>query len=197
MTSADTGNEDLVIASRAALTSFCAASLANLEGVCGALVRNLATYQEAAQDRVLVPTLEVVAFLFRVGLFQTCPAVNLRKLCLLVQKAGYKTGNVRKLEACVHVYGCVAAVREGDAVGSGDETLAGKRIEGIREAKKRLGALLSHPWPKVRNHVVDELWRLFCDGEQAAEASRRLKGVDWGRADKEAVKGLVSALALG
>lgn len=202
VTSADTGNEDLVIASRAALTSFCDASAANLEAVCTALVANLSTYQQQGHDRVLVPTLETVAFLCRVGVFQTCRSVNLRRLCLLVQKAGYKTGNMRKLEACIRVYGCVAAFEERylAAEGADDdaEVLSGKRREGVAEAKKRLGALMSHPWPRVRSLVVDELWRLVCDtGEDGAAAKEMLKGVDWGRADKGAVKRLVSEMRLG
>ncbi|KAH6664759.1 beta-tubulin cofactor d [Plectosphaerella plurivora] len=198
VTSADTGNEDLVIASRAALTSFCDASDANLEAVCTALVANLSTYQQQNHDRVLVPTLEIVAFLFRVGVFQTCPSINLRKLCLLVQKAGYKTGNVRKLEACIRVYGCVASLEDRHLALEGDEGLSEKRRGGVAEAKKRLGALMSHPWPRVRSLVVDELWRLVCDtAEDGTKAKDVLKGVDWGRADKNAVKKLVSELQLG
>lgn len=198
VTSADTGNEDLVIASRAALTSFCDATDVNLEAVCSALVANLSTYQQQGHDRVLVPTLEIVAFLFRVGIFQTCRTINLRRLCLLVQKAGYKTGNVRKLEACIRVYGCVAALEDQYLAVEGDEGLSEKRKEGVAEAKKRLGALMSHPWPRVRSLVVDELWRLVCDtAEDGTKAKEVLKGVDWGRADKAAVKRLVSELQLG
>ncbi|KAJ3497046.1 hypothetical protein NLG97_g2195 [Lecanicillium saksenae] len=59
VTSADTGQEDLVITSRAAITEFCQASPANLSQVCGALVHNLKTYQ--SEDRIVVPTLEVIS----------------------------------------------------------------------------------------------------------------------------------------
>lgn len=178
VTSADTGNEDLVIASRAALTDFCDASPTNLGLVCNALLQNLKTRQ--GQDRVIVPTLEIIAFLFHVGLFQQSKDINLRSLCLQTQKAGYKTGNVRKIEACVRVYGGVAAL--------GDESLPG-----VLEARKRLGALLFHPWPKVRTMVVDELWGLL--GGQPGNEDR-LVGVDWGKAEKNQIRSVVQQLRL-
>ncbi|KAM0284716.1 hypothetical protein ACHAQH_001871 [Verticillium albo-atrum] len=177
VTSADTGNEDLVIASRSALTEYCSIASANRDDVCAALVHNLSARQ--GQDRVLVPTLEIVAFLYRAGLFAGCQGIDPKRLCLLVQKAGYKTGSIRKLEACIRVYGCVALFE--------DQTEAG-----AREARKRLGALMFHPWPRVRSLVVDELWRLFCE----EEAGSKLKGVDWGRADKGAIRTVVSELGI-
>ncbi|EEY14971.1 conserved hypothetical protein [Verticillium alfalfae VaMs.102] len=177
VTSADTGNEDLVIAARAALTEYCSIAPANRDDVCIALVRNLSSRQ--GQDRVLVPTLEIVAFLYRAGLFAGCRGVDPKRLCLLVQKAGYKTGSIRKLEACIHVYGCVAMFEDHAEAAA-------------REARKRLGALMFHPWPRVRSLVVDELWQLFCNDE----AGSRLKSVDWGRADKGAIRSVVSVLGL-
>lgn len=180
VTSADTGNEDLVIASRAALSDYCEASHENLEMICQALLRNLKTRQ--GQDRVLVPTLEISAFLFHVGLFQRS-TVDLRSLCLQTQKAGYKTGNVRKLEACVKVYSGIASM-EGQ---EGAEA-------GVQEARKRLGALFFHPWPRVRSMVVDALWGLLGDREDAAQC---LKGVDWGLAKKPQIRAVVEDLRLG
>ncbi|KAJ8129531.1 hypothetical protein O1611_g4099 [Lasiodiplodia mahajangana] len=273
VTSADTGNEDLVVETRAALAELCETSDEDLRQVCGSLLHNLKLY--AGQDRVLVPTLEVIAYLFHVGLLQRCCNVsglagvdasttsagsgnehylNLRQLCLLVQKAAYKTGNVRKLEACIKVYGAIAAIKTetttesaivrtatrvtskadnvNDGTGSGNDNvdLAGrldaaktqgpvlvlaqeKHDEGVAEAKRRLGALLLHPWPRVRSLVVDELWSLFTsdlggDGEgcgdykvkgeeQEEDRKRRLLlGVDWGKADKTHVKKIVRELGL-
>ncbi|KAK2054803.1 beta-tubulin cofactor d [Colletotrichum caudatum] len=193
VTSADTGNEDLVIASRAALAEFCAASPMNLDAVCAALVSNVRTRQ--GQDRVVVPTLEILAFLCHVGLFQKCPDVNLRHLCLQVQKAGYKTGSVRKLEACIKVYGCVAGFEEEDeedGPDTGPVALGDGRRAGILEARKRLGALMFHPWPRVRSLVVDELWKLFGESGRA----NSLKSVDWSKADKASLTRVVDQLGL-
>jgi hypothetical protein len=193
VSSADTGNEELVIATRAALCEFCERSAANTDAVCTALVRNLKTWQ--GTDRVLVPTLEVVAFLFHVGIFARCSGVNYKDLCLQVQKACYKTGNVRKIEACIRVYGAIADLGRDapppttPAGGSGG---IDSKQAGIREARTRLGALMFHPWPRVKSTVVDELWGLHHD-DPAAEA---LKGVDWGRAEKAKITAVVAALGL-
>lgn len=132
-----------------------------------------------------------MAFLFHVGVYGQMSGMgyNWRKLCLLVQRAGYKSGNVRKLEAVVCVYGGVASlsVRE-------DEDM-----DGVKEARRRLGALLLHPWPRVRSAVVDELWGMVLvstDERRMKVAEEVLMGVDWGRADKGAIRGLVDKLGL-
>ncbi|KAF5022270.1 hypothetical protein F66182_5709 [Fusarium sp. NRRL 66182] len=177
--SADTGNEVLVIASRAALCGFCEVSHGNLDLVCQALLQNLKIRQ--GQDRVVVPTLEVIAFLFHMQVFQQS-SVDFRNLCLQTQKAGYKTGNLRKLEACVKVYAGVASMMDQEGAEAG-----------IQEARKRLGALLYHPWPKVRSMVVDGLWGILGDQEDTAE---KLKGVDWGQAGKPQIKTAVEEMRL-
>ncbi|KAK8051251.1 tubulin folding cofactor D C terminal-domain-containing protein [Apiospora rasikravindrae] len=196
VTSADTGNEELVIASRAAVASFCDESPENLSKIVGALLQNLKAHQ--GQDRVVVPTLELTAYLFNVGALHRSQDLNLRQLCLLTQKAGYKTGNVRKIEACIKVYGGVAAA---DHQGNNDKIspeLRSKRVEGIAEARRRLGALLLHPWPHVRALVIDELWGLYSLEEEASESSMasKLLSVDWGRAEKALVKKVVGELGL-
>ncbi|KAI5463469.1 tubulin folding cofactor D C terminal-domain-containing protein [Mariannaea sp. PMI_226] len=180
VTSADTGNEDLVIASRAALSGYCAEGPENLNLVCQALLHNLKAKE--GQDRVVISTLEIVAFLFHMGYFQKA-AVNLRTLCLRTQKAAYKTGSMRKLEACIKVYAGVASMGEVE-----------EAREAMQEARKRLGALLYHPWPRVRSMVIDALWGLLGDEEAAAQ---RLKGVDWGLAKKPQIKAVVEDLRLG
>ena len=198
VTSADTGNEDLVIASRAALCDYIAGS--SSETACltigKALLVNLRSNH--GRDRVIIPTLEVVAFLLRMKLLGVDTAgksdidseerpqrLDLKSLCLQTQKAGYKSGSVRKLEACVKVYGGIAAATQQDAA---------------QEAKKRLGALLFHPWPKVRSTVVDELWGLLeglgCDSHEDGKAAEELLGVYWGNAGKVQLKGLLKRLGL-
>ncbi|UKZ47271.1 hypothetical protein TrVGV298_001488 [Trichoderma virens] len=197
VSSADTGNEDLVIASRAALTEYCEESPENLQRVCSALLHNLKTCQ--GEDRIIVPTLEIIAFLFHTGLFQRCQGISYRGLCLQTQKAGYKTGNVRKVIACIKVYGGIAA-SAGTASG-GDNVEAG-----AKDARKRLGALMSHPWPRVRSAVVDEIWGLMggeevvgiAEGEdgEREDDGHGLTGVDWASADKGQIKALVTELKL-
>jgi hypothetical protein len=188
VTSADTGNEDLIIASRAALCDFCSEAGPDRDGLCAALVRNLKNRQ--GQDRVMLPTLEVVAFLFHSGVFVTS---NYKALCLQVQKACYKTGNVRKIEACIKVYGAVASLGESDAVVDANT----RRAEGQKEARKRLGGLMSHPWPRVRSLVIDEIWGLAILGLVAnQDVGQQLTRFDWGKADKEAIRSLVHTLGM-
>ncbi|KAI0132151.1 beta-tubulin cofactor d [Xylariales sp. AK1849] len=189
-TSADTGNEDLVIASRAAVAEICRKSIDNVSKIYTALIHNLKLYQ--GQDRVVVPTLELIAYLFHIGVLQRYEDINLRQLCLLAQKAGYKSGNIRKIEACIKVYGGVVSMSGNEAaVAQATSELELKRQEGLAEAKRRLGALLIHPWPRVRSLVVDELWGLM-SGQ--SDHVLELLSVDWGRAEKTAVEMLVMKL---
>lgn len=201
-TSADTGNEDLVIASRAAVAKICSTSQDHLTKICMSLIHNLKLFQ--GQDRVVVPTLELVAYLFHIGFAQQCKAINLRQLSLLTQKAGYKTGNVRKIEACIKVYGGIASTaHEIEDTATGDMFgLELKRKEGIIESKRRLGALLNHPWPRVRNLAIDELWGLLslsvssCSDETNQHVQDDLLSIDWGKAEKSAIQMLVGNLGI-
>jgi hypothetical protein len=68
VTSADTGNEDLVRSSRAALAEFCETGEKERDLICGGLFRVL--MNNKGNDRVEVPTLEVVGFLFDVRIIQ-------------------------------------------------------------------------------------------------------------------------------
>lgn len=192
VTSADTGNEDLVIASRSALCVYCGASQENLDRVCTSLYRNMKARQ--GQDRVIVPTLEIIAFLLSVGLYQGTRTVDFKSLCLQSQKASYKTGNVRKLLACIKVYGGIANMGSDPRglASMASDNLENKRREAVTEARKRLGALMLHPWPRVRTSVVDELWNVL-SGQEADKAGR-LKGVDWGTSEKGVLKQLASEL---
>ncbi|PHH65871.1 hypothetical protein CDD81_1240 [Ophiocordyceps australis] len=203
VTSADTGNDELVIASRAALAGFCSTRQQQLKTVWKGLVHNLAGQQ--GEDRIVVPTLETAAFLLVCGLHsqQACA-----KLCAQTQRAAYKSGNVRKLLACVRVYGGVASMAGSAATADGGTTSR----QAAREARKRLGALLFHPWPRVRNAVVDELWGLLSCSSKEPESQQQehegqdrvdehgqgqqLLGIDWAKADKAAIRAAVQELGL-
>lgn len=60
----------------------------------------------------------------------------------MVQKSHYKTGNVRKLEAAVRMYGNLVQV--------------------YPEALEKLTTMILHPFPKIRNQVADTLF-MVCD----------------------------------
>ncbi|EFX05880.1 tubulin-specific chaperone [Grosmannia clavigera kw1407] len=233
VTSADTGNEELVIASRAALVDYvgqgdAAATRRKRRLIWLSLLRNLpggttttTTTTTTGKpkvpvppDRIVVPTLEIVAFLFYSGVFgrsvgEDDSDSHLAALCRQVYLAAEKAGSVRKLEACIKVYGAVAAVTAETADSAGPV------------ARQRLAALLRHPWPRIRNAVVDELWGLGLGLELGLRLERSpsenedrggglvaaqnaqlgqfdaLKGTDWGSAEAEAVDALVGRLGLG
>lgn len=88
-----------------------------------------------------------------------------RSLYLLVQKAHYKTGNVRKLEAAIKVYGGLLQV--------------------YPEALEKLISMLLHPFPKIRNQVADVLFVARGVG----------KGVNWMKAGKEDLRRLKEELS--
>ncbi len=91
-------------------------------------------------------------------------SLSWRSLYLLVQKAHYKTGNVRKLEAAIKVYGGLLQV--------------------YPEALDKLTSMLLHPFPKIRNQVADVLFVARGVG----------KGVNWMKAGKEDLQRLKEEL---
>lgn len=68
VTSADAGSEDLIRASRAALAGYCESGSEPLQRVCETLI--VVVQRNLKNDRVLVPALEVIAFLFHVQIMQ-------------------------------------------------------------------------------------------------------------------------------
>jgi hypothetical protein len=89
-----------------------------------------------------------------------------RELYRLVQNAHYKTGNTRKLEAAVRVYGGL--------------------VEVYPEAMDKLTKMLLHPIPTLRNKVADTLFTVRGVG----------KGVNWLRARKEDLRELQEELGI-
>ncbi|OBT91267.1 hypothetical protein VE02_00353 [Pseudogymnoascus sp. 03VT05] len=140
VSAADSGAEGLIRASRAALNDFCFAAPANRELVCNALVGSVKRLHDAGDERVLLPAMSVVAFLFDVGILEGGEK-GLRGLFLATQRAHFKSGSVRKLEVAVRVYGGL--------LGIGEEE---------REVEKVLVRMLRHPFPGVRKAVEDVLW---------------------------------------
>ncbi|KAF4622753.1 hypothetical protein G7Y89_g14271 [Cudoniella acicularis] len=133
--SADTGSQDLIRVSRAALVQFCEDEAGNIDIVCHALCKVLE--RNLSNDRVLVSTLEVISFLFDVQIMQKS-TLKWSSLYFLIQKAHFKSSNVRKLEAAVRVYSGL--------------------LEVYPEPLKKLKSMLRHNFPKVRNLAEEELF---------------------------------------
>ncbi|KAL5348414.1 hypothetical protein ACLOAV_006897 [Pseudogymnoascus australis] len=140
VSAADSGAEGLIRASRAALNDFCFAAPANRDLVCNALVGSVKRLHDAGDERVLLPAMSVVAFLFDAGILEGGEQ-GMRGLFLATQRAHFKSGSVRKLEVAVRVYGGLLGVGEEE-----------------REVGKVLLRMLRHPFPGVRKAVEDVLW---------------------------------------
>ncbi|KUJ17224.1 uncharacterized protein LY89DRAFT_669630 [Mollisia scopiformis] len=164
ITSADTGSEDLVRASRAALVDFCNSGHDTI--ICDQLFQ---LAKKSKVDRVLIPTLETIGFLFDMGIMQRNPPRYVtpsylpesrrpentwEEFCDVIKATHLKSSNVRKLQAVVKIYGGL--------------------IEVYPEATTKLSSMLLHSFPQIRNAVADELW-------VAKEVG---KGVDWAKAGR-------------
>lgn len=149
VTSADTGSEDLIRASRAALVEYC--NKGNGDWICG----QLEIMAGSKVDRVLIPTLEVIGFLFNMQIMQKS-SLNWKSFYNTIQRAHYKSSNIRKLQAAIKIYGGL--------------------MEVYPDAVTKLSSMLLHNFPGIRNAAADELW--------VVTGVESLKGVDWAKAKK-------------
>lgn len=85
---------------------------------------------------------------------------RLRLLFLRTQKAHFKTTNVKKLDAAVKIYGALIETLSNpssqETPAEGDERAAKEELR-VKVVDK-LTSMLSHPFPRIRERVVDELW---------------------------------------
>ncbi|QSZ29950.1 hypothetical protein DSL72_004468 [Monilinia vaccinii-corymbosi] len=140
VTSAHGGSEDLIRVSRAALIDFCEKDPKNREHIGPALVKNLETHY-SKNDRVIIPTLEIIALLLDMELmYNHYNATQYRKLYNQIVKEAFKSTEIPKLLAAAKCYGRLAL--------------------SYPNAIDRLLTLLWHYYPKVRVAAVDELWDL-------------------------------------
>jgi hypothetical protein len=131
ITSADTGSEDLIRASRAALAEFC--EMGHTSIVYDSLIRILETRPN--EDRVAIPCLEALSFLFDWGYLQKMNR-SFDDLNRLVKNAMKRKGKIgiRRLEACIKVF---AGLNDPDAL-------------------EQLARLVLHRFPTIRNAAIDE-----------------------------------------
>ncbi|KAF2808276.1 uncharacterized protein BDZ99DRAFT_419247 [Mytilinidion resinicola] len=123
-----------------------------------------------ANDRVLIPAMEVVAFLFDAGVVQRLVGTrfNFRALLSLTQKAHYKSTNINKLHIALDVYRGLAEI---------DSTR--------KDVLLKVASMLLHPFPKIRSSAAETLWVVTSDDD--------LKLHDWAQQPKN-LKPAVEAL---
>ncbi|PBP24809.1 beta-tubulin cofactor d, partial [Diplocarpon rosae] len=115
VTSADTGASNIVSASRYALLSFCEASLSNTFLICQTLFLMIKSTVQCTNDRILVSVLEVVKFMFDMGIMQKSN-IEWGSFYFWVQKAHYQSANIRKIETCVRIYGALTELDNSSGV---------------------------------------------------------------------------------
>ena len=168
VTSAGAGSESLLRASRAAFTSYTELlDLAKLATICTDLTDLIR--ENMSNDRLAVPLLEFVAFLFEADVLQRLrdEDVTWKRLFIEVRKAHFKSSNVQKIEAAVRIYAGMMAVPKV-----------------MREVQEKLCSMLLHPYPKIRNAVADAL--LIVTGDES------LMAVNWSKAQGD-LKGVVNS----
>lgn len=166
MTSGGAGSESLLGASRAAFVSYT-------ESLDSGTLVVLCTYpidfvrENISNDRLAVPTVEFIAFLFEAGVLQRLQNQDFawRRLFTDVRKAHFKSGNIQKIEAAVKIYAGMMAV-----------------LKVRTEVQEKLCSMLLHPYPKIRNAAADALLIVTED--------ESLIGVNWSKPQAE-LKGFV------
>ncbi|PQE33391.1 Beta-tubulin cofactor d protein [Rutstroemia sp. NJR-2017a WRK4] len=139
VTSAANGAQDVIRNSRAALLDYCEADPANTDRVTKALFDLLIEFLKK-DDRVLIATLEIIAFLFDMQVMQTSKSVDFSKLYLQIQHSHHRSTNVKKIEAAIRCYGGLCEV--------------------LTKPPRKLFKMLMHPYPNMRKVAADELYGL-------------------------------------
>lgn len=124
-------------------------------------------------DRVLLPLLEVLAFLFDMQVLerlQDTSSFSFRTLLSLTQKSHFKSSNMQKLHLALDMYRGLAGVPA-----TRQDTL------------RKVVGMLVHPFPKVRITAAETLW--LVTGEEG------LKRYDWSVPSKS-LKGAVEAVGV-
>lgn len=124
-------------------------------------------------ERILIPILEVIAFLFDTQILQRLigTSFNYRSLLFLIQKSHYKSTNLHKLHIALDVYRGLA------------------NIPTIRkDVIAKVASMLLHPFPKIRIAAAETLWITTGDED--------LKLHDWSQPAKN-LKATVESIKQG
>ncbi|KAE9981599.1 hypothetical protein EG328_011538 [Venturia inaequalis] len=121
-------------------------------------------------DRILVPVLEVIAFLLDMQIIQRLSPTQFKYLTLLslIQKSHFKSTNTQKLHAALSIYrnlGDVPSIRS--------------------EVIKKVTSMLVHPFPSIRASAAETLFMI--------KGTLELKPVDWTQ-DTKVLRGIVDRL---
>ncbi|KAK0662000.1 Tubulin-folding cofactor D [Lasiodiplodia hormozganensis] len=164
ISSAGMGSESVVQASRLALVERLEVLPTESESFSLLHVANaiLDVFKaQLANDRIILPLLEVLAFLLDAQVLQRLVGSNFkwRNFLSLVQKAHFKSNNMQKLYLALDVYRGLA------------------NVPAIRQdVRTKLASMLLHPFPKIRVAAAETLFVVSANGD--------LKGHDWSQPSK-------------
>ncbi|KAJ5266161.1 hypothetical protein N7524_007179 [Penicillium chrysogenum] len=145
-TSAISGAEGLVRASRSALTQFLNSQAQHRrQKILMVFLQDLSTVlgDNLQDDRFAIPAVEFVAFLIDsyIPVIPEASDPSFRKLFTLVQKAHFRSANIARLEAAVKAYAALS------------------RVDSLRAGVlKKMTGLLLHPFPRVRSSSAEYLF---------------------------------------
>lgn len=152
---ASSGSESLLIASRAALAAHAEEIMPiQLDELCYTLVdilrSNVADNKVPVNDRLLIPAMDALGFLFEIGVMERLKfGANYISLVSLVKSAHYKSLNIRKLEAAIQIYSGIL--------------ITPSFIHLRNDTLLQLTCMLLHQYPKIRNAAADTLYLAYPD----------------------------------
>ncbi|KAL8784134.1 MAG: hypothetical protein Q9195_009158 [Heterodermia aff. obscurata] len=176
------GSESVLVAARAALATHVEkVSSSQLEDLCNTLLAilesSLAYDKKPANDRLLIPAMDVWGYLFETGaLDRLGVAEHYHSLIHLVKTAHHKSLNVRKLEAAVKIY-----------LGTLNATIFTRWRS---EALLQLTGMLLHQYPKIRNAAADALY-LVCPACKLLEVINWTERKDIRREDVKSIRSYI------
>ncbi|KAI9800273.1 MAG: hypothetical protein M1833_003387 [Piccolia ochrophora] len=199
VTSAGVGSESVLRASRTALANFAyrlsptrQSDDFGLPDLCDSLLLALRPSEKA--ERLSIPTLETLAFLFDAGILQLLEdddsdgfhKYDFQSVLIAVRETHYKSRSIPKLTASIHVYSGLA------------------QLPSVRSAAvAKLISLLLHPYPRVRTVAAESLYTLQPPAPSPTTSLPErillpLRKADWSAPVaelRESVKGIKAGLA--
>lgn len=152
---ASSGSESLLVASRAALAAHAEEIMpSQLDELCCTLVdmikSNVADDKVSVNDRLLIPAMDALGFLFEIGVMERLIFVEKYiSLTCLVKSAHHKSLNIRKLEAAIQIYSGIL--------------ITPNLIHLHSDTLLQLTSMLLHQYPKIRNAAADTLFLEYPD----------------------------------
>ena len=181
------GSESLLVAARAALAAHAEKVFpSQLEDLCTTLLAILESNSTndtmPANDRLLIPAMEIWGYLFEIGALDRLEvAEHYHSLVHMVKNARHKSLNNRKLEAAIRIYVGVLNTA----------IFAHSRGKALLE----LTGMLLHQYPKIRHAAADALY-LVCPDCKLLEVINWTERKEVSREDIRSIRSYIQDIKL-